>query len=171
MVGIGAGGSDAKIVDEQMGMEAAYYSMSAYLSGVDLTFDTGSLECGLGWSPIAAVIGDEVVRMVRASMAEVAFDDVAMSVEAIRDVGPGEHFLAHPQTLAGFRDLWMPALLSTESRAQWEADGSPTMADRARARALTIIAEHHVEALDDAVLAGMQAVIDRRAAMLPDLDD
>ena len=168
---MGAGGTDAKTIDGQFGVENAYYTTSVFLSGVDLTFDTGCLECGLGWSPVAAVVGDEVVRMVRSYVSGIRIDDETLSVEAIREVGPAENFLAHPQTLATFRDMWRPSILDTEIRSRWEALGSPSLADRARAKALEIIAEHTVEALDPHMLAGMEDVIDRRARALPPEED
>lgn len=167
MVGIGAGGTDAKDVDEQLGIEAAYYTTNAFLSGVDLTFDTGSLECGLGWSPTAAVIGDEVVRMVRDYAAGIRIDEETLSVDPIREVGAGETFLGHPQTLAGFRGIWTPSILDTEIRSKWETDGASTLKDRARAKALRIIAQHTVEPLEQAVVQAMQQVIERRSAQLP----
>lgn len=171
MVGIGAGGTDAKGVDQQMGVESAYYTTNSFLSQVDLTFDTGSLECGLGWSPVAAVIGDEVVRMIRSYTEGIRIDEETLSLGPIKEVGPAENFLGHPQTLAGFRDIWMPSILDTETRSRWEALGSPTLADRARAKALGIIAEHTVEALAPDILAGMEDVIDRRASSLPPEED
>lgn len=168
---VGAGGTDAKTIEGQFGIENAYYTTSVLLSGVDLTFDTGCLECGLGWSPVAAVIGDEVVRMVRSYVEGIHVDEQTLSVEPIREVGPGENFLAHPQTLATFRDMWMPSILDTEIRSRWEALGSPSLADRARAKALEIIAQHTVEALDPDIVAGMEDVIDRRASSLPPEED
>ena len=65
----------------------------------------------------------------------------------------------------------MPSILDTETRSRWEALGSPTLADRARAKALGIIAEHTVEALAPDILAGMEDVIDRRASSLPPEED
>lgn len=171
MVGIGAGGTDAKAIDEQLGLESAYYTTNAFLSRVDLTFDTGSLECGLGWSPVAAVIGDEVVRMVRSYTEGIRIDDETLSLDPIREVGPAENFLAHPQTLAGFRDIWTPSILDTETRSQWEALGSPSLADRARTKTLEIISEHTVEALDLQIVQAMEQVIDRRAESLPPEED
>lgn len=167
-VGVGTGGSDSKIVDEQVGIDAAYLTLGAFLSGVDITFDAGELECGLTWSPVEAVICDEVVRMCRLFAEGIEVSDETLAVETIRTVGAGEHFLAHPQTLERFRDLWMPGLLSWEPREQWEAGGSTTLAERARARALDIIANHRPEPLPADVEAAMREVIARREANLPE---
>lgn len=170
-VGVGAGGSDAKIIDEQVGIDAAYLTLGAFLSGVDITFDAGELECGLTWSPVELVISAEVVRMCRLYAQGIEVSDETLAVEAIRTVGPGEHFLAHPDTLARFRGMWMPELLSWEPRSQWEEAGSPTLGERARRRTLEVIDTHVPEPLPEGVVEAMQAVIERRRALLPEDDD
>jgi trimethylamine:corrinoid methyltransferase-like protein len=56
----------------------------------------------------------------------------------------------------------MPTLTSWESRRAWEADGRRSMRDRARERAIELIASHRPPALPATVVEGLEGVVERR---------
>ena len=165
LVGISAGG-DSKTADEQAALEATYYGFGAVLAGVDLVFDAGSIEGGLLFSPELAAMADDVIGMIRGVVEEVVVDDETLALETIRSVGIGGQFLGEDHTLAHFRELWTPALLSWEPRREWEEAGSTTLRERARARVLTALADHRAQELPEEMLAGMREVIDTRRRSL-----
>lgn len=170
MVGVGAGAADSKLPDQQKALESTYYTFGAVLSGVDMMFDAGSYETALSWSPEALVLDNEVISMIRTFVGGYEVNDETLSVGPIRDVGPGEHFLAHPQTLGAFRDVWQPSLLSWEARTDWNDRGSTNMGERARLKAVELIQTHQPEPLSDAVLKGMHEIIERRRVLIPEDD-
>ena len=165
-----AGGGDSKAPDEQAAMEPAFYMQGVTLGGADLIFDAGSIECGLMFSPEIAVVSDEVMGMYRRYQQGISLDDESMAMDVIRNVGPGGFFLGEQHTLKHFRDMWEPTLMSWEARSIWEENGSKTMGQRARERAVQLITEHEVADLPAEVIASMKAVIENRRATLTDDD-
>jgi len=159
-------GSDSKIPDEQAGFEVAYYSQAPMLGGVDMSFGVGRLECALLHCPEVMVFADEAIGMHKRFAQGLPVDDAHLALDVIAEVGPGGFFLGHEHTLQHFRELWSPSLASWEPRDQWEAQGSTTMRERAREKVARLRREHVVEPLPPDVLTEMQAVVDRRAALV-----
>ena len=55
----------------------------------------------------------------------IRWDDFEEALAAVRDVGPGGHYLGHPHTPANFqRAFFMPKLFDNNSFELWSADGS-----------------------------------------------
>lgn len=163
-----AGSSDSKIPDEQAAFEVPYYSQGVVLGGVDMSFNSGRLECGLLHSPVLLIYADEAIGMHRRFFHGLEVDETTLALDVIKDVGPGGFFLGHEHTRDHFRELWEPTITSWEPRDLWESRGSTTMLERAREKVVWLRKEHAVEPLPREVIAGMRAVIDRRAAILPD---
>jgi trimethylamine--corrinoid protein Co-methyltransferase len=161
-------GSDSMIPDEQAAFEVAYHSQAVMLGGVDMSFSAGRLECGLLHSPEVMVFADEAIGMHRRFAEGLRVDEATLALDVVAEVGPGGFFLGHEHTLQHFRELWSPTLVSWEPRDLWEADGGKTMAERAREKVARLRSTHVVEPLPPDVLAEMQAVVERRAAVLPD---
>jgi trimethylamine--corrinoid protein Co-methyltransferase len=60
------------------------------------------------------------------------WDDFDEALAAIRDIGPGGHYLGHPHTLENFeRAFFMPQLFDNNSIEQWKAEGSQEITERA----------------------------------------
>jgi len=161
-------GSDSKIPDEQAAFEVPYYTQAVALGGMDMSFSAGRLECGLLHSPVLLVYADEAIGMHRKFFSGFEVDDTTLALDVIKDIGPGGFFLGHQHTRDHFRELWEPSLISWEPRDVWESRGSTTMLERARERVVRLREEHVVEPLPEGILTAMEAVIDRRAALLPD---
>jgi len=69
----------------------------------------------------------------------------------IEEVGPGGHYLAQAHTLRNMRSQWQSRFFGRDPWEDWEAAGRPGPSDRARARAVAILAEHHPAPLPDGV--------------------
>jgi trimethylamine--corrinoid protein Co-methyltransferase len=160
------GSSDAKLPDEQATLEATYYAITSALGGVDLMFDGGCLEGGLLWSPELLVIVDEIVDLARATIAGIRIDDETVALDVVREVGIGDIYLGHDHTLAHFRELWLPRLMSWQGRTEWEAAGATTLGERVRARTADLVQTHTPAPLPDATLAAMHDVIEARRRSL-----
>jgi trimethylamine--corrinoid protein Co-methyltransferase len=165
-VGMSFGG-DSKDADEQAALEAGYYGFGTVLGGIDLVFDAGCVEGGLLFSPELLVIADELADMTRRALEPVEINDDTIAFETIRDVGPGGLFLGEAHTLAHFRELWLPRMLSWEGRDAWEASGSKTLRQRARERVFQVWETHTVPPLPDDVLGEMRAIVEARRAIDP----
>jgi trimethylamine---corrinoid protein Co-methyltransferase len=158
-------GGDSKDADEQGALEAAFYGFGTVLGGIDMIFDAGCLEGGLLFSPELLVISDEAANMTRRAVEPVVVDDETIALDVIKAVGPGNIFLGEDHTLAHFRELWTPQLLSWEGRREWEMAGAKTLRQRAHDKVIQVWNEHEVAPLPDDVLQGMKAIIEARRAM------
>jgi trimethylamine---corrinoid protein Co-methyltransferase len=156
------GNSDAKLFDEQATLEATFYAVTSALAGVDIMFDGGCLEAGLLWSPELLVILDEIVDLCRSMMRGFDVDNDALALDVVRDVGIGDIYLGHDHTLAHFREMWLPRLISWDGRTDWEAKGATTLGQRVRARTLELVDTHEVEPIPDDVRAAMREVVEAR---------
>jgi trimethylamine--corrinoid protein Co-methyltransferase len=129
-----------------------------------MVFDAGCLEGGLLFSPELLVISDELVGMTRAAVQPLEISDETIGLDVIDAVGPGNVFLGEDHTLAHFRELWNPQVLSWEGRREWELAGSKTLRTRCREKVFQVWETHEVPPLPDDVLAGMRAIIEQRRA-------
>lgn len=160
-------GGDSKQMDEQAALEAGYYGFGTVLGGVDMVFDAGCVEGGLLFSPELLVIADELARMTRLAVEPAEVSDETIAFDVIEKVGPGDIYLGEEHTLAHFRELWLPRVLSWEGRDAWAEAGSKTLRERARDKVFEVWEAHEVEPLPHDVLEGMRAVIEARRAIPP----
>ena len=152
-----AGCCDAKLLDGQAAMEATASIMMAALDGCNLIHDVGYLGQGLIGSPAAIVMCNEIISYVKRIMRGFSMDFEHLSMDAIREVGPGGTFLIHDQTVKLCRtEHWRPQLINRETPEVWTAGGRKCYSEVVNQRALEILANHKpkkllpetVEALD-----------------------
>jgi trimethylamine--corrinoid protein Co-methyltransferase len=135
-----AGCSDAKIPDQQAGIEAAISIAMSGLSGANLIHDVGYLENGLCGSYDLLVMSNEIISMVKRILRGVTVDPDHLALDVIDQVGPGGNYLSEEHTLKHFRtEFWMPELLDRSNWETWEADGSKPLRQRAHERVLELI--------------------------------
>ena len=90
-------------------------------------------------------------------------------MDAIREVGPGAHFLGAAHTQANFESaFYRSRIADNNSFEQWESEGSLTAAQRANAEWKRLLAEYEAPPLDDAVDAELRDYVERRKAEMPD---
>ena len=162
-----AGASDAKVVDQQAGAEAALTLMADALAGVDLIHDLGYLESGMSGSLAQLAICEETVAWIRQFLAPVPVDDEALALEAIAAVGPAGQFLHSKHTLHHYKEQWYPRLFERDNYNGWQAKGATTLLERAAARVDEILGSHEQPVLPadvDQELARIVATADARVA-------
>jgi len=97
------------------------------------------------------------------------WDDFDEALAAVRDVGPGGHYLAHDHTQENFqRAFFMPKLLDNMSIEQWIAEGSVEITERALNLAKKKLAEYQEPKLDEAMNDELLDYIARRESEIPD---
>jgi trimethylamine--corrinoid protein Co-methyltransferase len=90
-------------------------------------------------------------------------------MDAIREVGPGTHFLGCAHTQANFESaFYRSPLADNNSYEQWLAEGSLDMAQRANALWKRQLEEYVAPPLDPAVDEALLEYIDKRKAAAPD---
>jgi trimethylamine--corrinoid protein Co-methyltransferase len=159
-----AGASDAHCLDEQAGMEWGISLLTAALDGSNLIHDVGYLGQGLVGHPAALVICAETINYVKRFLRGFDIDDMAISMDVIREVGPQGGFISTSHTFENFRkEHWQPELCNRFTLEQWKSAGRKSLADKAVEKARTILKEHEVEPLGE----GLQETLDsiRNAAV------
>jgi trimethylamine---corrinoid protein Co-methyltransferase len=154
------GMTDAHSLDCQAGLEIAETALLNMMAGSNLTHDAGYQGFGLVGSLEQIVVVDEFVGMNRRLTAGIEVSDATLALNAIADVGPGGEFVSHSHTRRHYREaLWRPTVLTRASRAAWEADARADLSERARRRAISLLAAHDVAELPGQVLAAMDGLI------------
>ncbi|MDF1720860.1 MAG: trimethylamine methyltransferase family protein [Minwuia sp.] len=102
-------------------------------------------------------------------MAEgVRWDDFDAGLAAIRDIGPGGHYLGHPHTQENFqRAFFMPEMFDNNSVEQWMADGSVEITARALNRARALLNAYEEPKLDAGIDEALLDYVARREREIP----
>ncbi|MFQ5873087.1 MAG: trimethylamine methyltransferase family protein, partial [Dehalococcoidia bacterium] len=155
--------TDSIGLDQQTALEQMMGAYSCVLAGVHLVPFVGFLEAGLTFSLESAVMGDEIIGMVRRIMRGVPIDDEALAMETIRSVGPGGNFLDTEHTFRHFKkEQWQPSLLCRTTYDSWVERGGKLMGQRVKEKLEGIIESHQVKPLSEGVRARMSEIIGKR---------
>ena len=154
----------AKILDAQAGYESATTLMAVCLAGANYIWHSaGWNEGGLHCSMAKFVVDAEQCAMAYRMTEGPRWDDFEEALEAVRDIGPGGHYLGHPHTQENFqRAFFMPRLLDNNSYEQWLADGSLDTTERALQYTRNLLEEYEEPALDPATDEALRDYIARR---------
>jgi trimethylamine--corrinoid protein Co-methyltransferase len=156
-----AGTSDSHVVDAQAGMEAGEITLLSMLAGSNLNHDIGYLAFGLSCSLEMIVITDEYLAMNRRLLAGITVDRESMALDTIDGVGPGGHFMNAKHTLKNARSAqWRPTILNRSGIERWQKAGAPDLRGAARDKALKILSEYEIPALDEAVATRIDEIVD-----------
>jgi len=101
----------------------------------------------------------------------VNWDDFEEGMSAIKDIGPGGHYLGHPHTLENFQKaFFMPEMFDNNSIEQWQAEGSIQINERALIRAKILLDEYQEPKLEDGAHDELKDYIARREREIPAAD-
>jgi trimethylamine--corrinoid protein Co-methyltransferase len=143
-----AGTSDSQCCDAQAGLDIAELTLLSMQAGSNLNHDVGYVDFGLSCSPELVVIVDEFVSMNRRTLEGIEVSEETLGLETIAAVGPGGDFLRAKHTKRHLRRLqWKPTILNRITQQAWEDAGSPDLREKARQKALAILANHKPEPL------------------------
>jgi len=162
----------AKTLDAQAGYESATTLMAVLLSGANyLWHSAGWNEAGMHCSMAKFIVDAEQCAMGYRMAQGINWDDFDEALSAVRDIGPGGHYLGHAHTLENFQSaFFMPKLFDNNSIEQWVADGSQTTTDRALKEARALLDAYEEPALDAGVDEALRDYIDRREREIPAVD-
>ena len=158
-----------KIADAQAAFESANTMGPTCLGGVNFVLHTaGWLEGGLSMGYEKFMMDCDQAGMCHALLRGVDLSASGQAMEAIREVGPGKHFLGCAHTQANFETaFYRSPLADNNSVEQWEAEGSQDMAQRANAAWKRSLREYEAPPIDPGVVAALEAFVARRKAEIP----
>lgn len=159
----------SKLVDAQAAYESNMTMHSVLLSGANFVLHAaGWLEGGLAASMTKFVLDAEQIAMYYKFGEGIDLDDLKGAMEAVREVGPGGHFLGTDHTRENFQSaFFMPELMDNNSFEQWEAEGSKAANQRAAEKVRAMLDSYEEPALDPAIDEALRDFIARRESKLP----
>jgi trimethylamine--corrinoid protein Co-methyltransferase len=167
-----SGGSlcGSKIPDAQAAYESANTLLPTVLGGVNFTLHSaGWLEGGLSASLEKLVMDADQLEMMHTMVNGVDLSENGQAMDAIREVGPGSHYLGASHTQANFETAFFRSKIAdNNSFEQWESEGGQDAAQRANTLWKKRLAEYEAPALDPAIDEALQDYVARTKASMPD---
>ena len=166
-----AGGfSGAKLPDAQAAYETANSLNMGLLSGVNFMLHAcGWLEGGLVSSFEKFVMDADQLGTLHHIAKGIEMDTNAQAMDALREVGPGGHFLGCAHTQSNFKSaFWKSDLLDYKPFETWSDEGARDTQELARLRVETLLNTYQQPAIDPAVSEELAAYVARKKASEPD---
>lgn len=168
----GGGLCAAKIPDAQAAYEAANTLQTGALAGVNFMLHTaGWLEGGLAMGYEKFIMDADQANMIAVLLQGVDMSENGQALDALREVGPGSHFLGAAHTLANFETaFYRSPVADNNSFEQWQEDGSLDAARRANGIWKQMLREYEAPRLDPAIDEALVDFIARRKSEFEDRD-
>ncbi len=143
-------GSDTPDVDLQSQAERALLGQLVSLSGTDILGGVGQLECATVFSPVQAILDNEIGRMLQWYLRTPELNDESFAWELLNEVPPGGNFLANEHTLKHCRGTLDPGVFVRQARDTYESSGRTGALENARAICRAILEQDPLPGLPDA---------------------
>ncbi len=166
----GGGLCASKLPDAQAAYEAANTLLPAVMAGVNFVLHTaGWMEGGLAMGYEKFIMDADQAAMMAVLMRGVDLSENGQAMDAIREVGPGVHFLGCDHTQRNFKDaFYLSPITDNNSFEQWESEGSKDHAQRCNARFKKLLAEYEAPPIDPAIDEALLDYIRQRKDSMPD---
>ena len=168
----GGGLCGSKIADAQAAYESANTLLPTCHAGVNFVLHTaGWLEGGLSMGYEKFIMDVDQAGMMHTLMAGVDLSENGQAMDAIREVGPGSHFLGCAHTQANFETaFYRSTTADNNSVEQWEAEGAQDSVARANAMWKRTLADFEAPPIDPGIDEALIDYIARGKAAVPDSD-
>ncbi len=160
----------SKIPDAQAAYESANTLQHSMLAGVNFMLHAaGWLESGLTMGYEKFILDADQAGMLQVLADGVDMSETGQAMDAIREVGPGAHFLGCAHTQANFKTAFYRSnIADNNSFEQWEADGAMDAAKRANAIWKRMLDEYEAPDIDPGIDEALKDYITRRKSEQPD---
>jgi len=166
----GGGLCASKSPDAQAAFEAANTLQTAALAGVNFMLHTaGWLEGGLVMSYEKFMMDADQAGMLAIMLGGVDLSDGGQALDALREVGPGKHFLGCSHTQANFESaFYRSSIADNNSFEQWESEGAKDAAQRANERWKASLDGYLAPSIDESIDKALLQYMEERKASFPD---
>ncbi|MDE0238806.1 MAG: trimethylamine methyltransferase family protein [bacterium] len=154
----------SKVPDAQAAYESATQLLGAFMAGVHFIIHaTGCLEGLLTMGYEKTLMDADRCAALQKFAAGVDLSPEAQALDAIREVGPGHHFLGSAHTLRHFETAnFLSDTADNSTFEQWTADGSRWQHQRLNARFKEMLEQYEPPPMDQAVREGIDDFVTRR---------
>ncbi|WP_373356843.1 trimethylamine methyltransferase family protein [Pseudoroseicyclus sp. CXY001] len=160
----------SKLPDAQAGYESANSLNMGLLSGVNFMLHAaGWLEGGLVASFEKFVMDADQLGILHRLAAGVDVSENAQAMDALREVGPGGHYLGCAHTQANFKSaFWRSDVLDYKPFETWEEEGARTTESLAAARVEKLLGQYQAPAMDQGTEEALRSYVAEKKASMPD---
>ncbi|PZM12863.1 trimethylamine methyltransferase family protein [Rhizobium tubonense] len=160
----------SKVPDAQAAHESSNTLNMTLLAGTNFVLHAaGWLEGGLVSSYEKFMIDQDQLGMMQKMAAGIDLSENGQALDAIREVGPGSHYLGCAHTLANFQSaFYSSALADNNSYEQWEVEGEKRIEQRANALCRSWLDQYEAPSLDPAIDTALLDYIQKRKDSMPD---
>ncbi|GLQ26531.1 trimethylamine methyltransferase family protein [Sulfitobacter pacificus] len=160
----------SKLPDAQAAYETANSLNMGLLAGVNFMLHScGWLEGGLVSSFEKFVMDADQLGTLHHLARGVEIDENAQAMDAIREVGPGGHYLGCAHTQNNFKTaFWKSDLLDYKPFETWEDEGARDTQALATLRVEKMLADYQAPALDPAIREALDAFVAQKKSAEPD---
>jgi trimethylamine--corrinoid protein Co-methyltransferase len=160
----------SKLPDAQAAYESANSLNAALLAGVNFMLHAcGWLEGGLVASYEKYVMDADQLGILHKLAEGIDVSASAQAMDAIREVGPGGHYLGCAHTQAHFKDaFWRTGLLDYKPFETWADEGSRDTQALASEKVAKMLGEYAPPPLDDGLRDSLVDYVARKKASVPD---
>ena len=160
----------SKLPDAQAAYETANTLNNGLLAGVNFMLHAcGWLEGGLVASYEKFVMDADQLGALHKMAAGVAIDESAQAMDALREVGPGGHYLGCAHTQAHFKTaFWRSELFDYKPFETWIEEGGRDTLALASERVRKLLAGYEQPAIDPATAEALDAFVAAKKDSMPD---
>lgn len=160
----------SKLPDAQAAYETANSLNMGLLGGVNFMLHAcGWLEGGLVSSFEKFVMDADQLGALHRFAEGVAVNEETLGMDAIREVGPGGHYLGCGHTQANFKTaFWRSDVFDNKPFETWSEEGARDTYALAAARVKTLLETYRAPDLDPAIAEGLNAYVEQKKASMPD---
>ncbi|HWK64498.1 MAG TPA: trimethylamine methyltransferase family protein [Rhizobiaceae bacterium] len=160
----------SKVPDAQAAYESANTLNSTLLAGTNFVLHAaGWLEGGLASCYEKFMMDIDQLGMQQKFAEGVDLSENGQAMDAIRQVGPGSHYLGCDHTQANFQTaFYRSSIADNNSFEQWQAEGEKTAPQRANELARRWLENYEAPALDPSIDEALKDFIARKKASMPD---
>jgi trimethylamine--corrinoid protein Co-methyltransferase len=160
----------SKLADAQAAYESMGTMIPTIMAGTNFVLHSaGWLEAGLAASYGKFMLDADQIAQLQQFTEGLDLSDESLALEAVREVGPGGHYLGCAHTQRNFKTAFYTSpLADNNSYEQWETEGARDASRRAIERARQMLASYEPPPLDPSIDEALQDFIARRKAVLPE---
>ena len=121
------------------------------------------------WCDEKFMMDQDQLGMAQKMAEGVDLSENGQAMDAIREVGPGSHYLGCSHTQANFQTaFYRSSIADNNSYEQWQAEGEKRADQRANALARQWLEQYQAPDLDPGIDEGLQDFIARKKESMPD---
>jgi trimethylamine---corrinoid protein Co-methyltransferase len=154
----------SKLPDAQAAYESTLTLQASFQAGVNyISHTAGWLEGGLTAGYEKMIIDADICSILQGFNQPLDLSEEGQAMDAVREVGPGSHYLGAAHTLRNFETaFWKPTVADNNTYEQWASEGAPDAAKRANGIWKAMLADYETPAMDPGIHEALCDYRDRR---------